>query len=192
MTFDSLPESAAWRHTGLRDGFEIAILRADDHGHRLDGHTTAVEAGHAWAVHYTVNVDRRWRTRDAEIAAWTSKGEARVHIETGGTGRWSVDGVHRPELEGCLDVDLESSALTNTIPVHRLALPVGETASAPAAYVRAIDLAVSRLEQHYTRLPEDQGFRFAYEAPQFDFRCVLLYDGAGLVIDYPGIAARMR
>jgi hypothetical protein len=192
MTFEPLPESAAWRHTGLRDGFEVAFFRAGDHGHRFEGHTAAVEAGHAWTIHYTINVDRDWRTRDAEIMAWTSGGEASVHIESGGAGRWLVDGVHRPELEGCLDVDLESSALTNTIPVHRLALPVGGTASAPAAYVRALDLGVQILEQHYTQVQDDGALRFDYEAPQFDFRCRLLYDTAGLVVDYPGIATRVR
>jgi hypothetical protein len=192
MTFDPLPESAAWRHKGLRDGFEVAFFRADDHGHRFDGHTTAFEAGHAWTVHYTINLDRRWLTRAAEITAWTSEGEASVHIESGGAGRWSVDGVDRPELEGCLDVDLESSALTNTIPVHRLGLSVGATASAPAAYVRALDLGVERLEQHYTRVPDDSALRFDYAAPQFDFRCQLLYDTSGLVIDYPDIASRVR
>jgi hypothetical protein len=192
MTFDPLPEGVAWRHTGLRDGFEVAFLRTEDDGHRLDGHTTALEAGQAWTIKYAVNVDRHWRTRDAELTAWTSEGEARVHIESVGAGRWSVDGVRRPDLDGCLDVDLESSALTNTMPVHRLALPVGGAASAPAAYVRAVDLGVERLEQQYTRLPDGPGFRFDYEAPQFGFRSVLLYDRAGLVVDYPGIATRMR
>ena len=192
MTFDPLPENAAWRHTGLRDGFEVVFLRTYDHGHHFDGHTTAFEAGHAWTIRYTINVDHRWRTRDAEITAWTSDGETSLHIETGGAGHWSVDGVRRPDLEGCLDVDLESSALTNTIPVHRLALPVGGAASAPAAYVRVLGLEVERLEQHYTRVQDGGGPRFDYDAPQFDFRCQLLYDSAGLVVDYPGIAARVR
>jgi hypothetical protein len=192
MTFDPLPESAAWRHTGLRDGFEVVFLRSDDRGHRFDGHTTAFEAGHAWTIRYAINVDHHWRTRDAEITAWTSEGEASVHIETTGAGRWSVDGVRRPELEGCLDVDLESSALTNTIPVHRLALPVGGAASAPAAYVRALGFEVERLEQHYTRAQDEGALQFDYDAPRFDFRCRLLYDSAGLVLDYPGIAIRVR
>jgi hypothetical protein len=125
------------------------------------------------------------------MTTWTSEGVASVHIETAGAGRWSVDGVHRPELEGCLDVDLESSALTNTFPVHRLALPVGGEANAPAAYVRVLDLGVERLEQHYTRVQDEGALRFDYDAPQFDFRCRLLYDTAGLVVDYPDIAIRV-
>lgn len=46
-----------------------------------------------------------------------------------------------------LDVDLESSALTNALPVHRMGLGIEPAADAPAAYVRALDLSVDRLEQ---------------------------------------------
>jgi hypothetical protein len=58
-------------------------------------------------------------------------------------------------------VDFESSALTNAFPVHRLELQVGEEADAPAAYVRALDLSVERLDQRYVRL-DDDGSRQRY------------------------------
>jgi hypothetical protein len=88
-------------------------------------------------------------------------------------------------------VDLESSSLTNAFPVRRLGLPPGGRAEAPAAYVRALDLHVDRLEQRYVRIDDGTGLeRYDYASPAFDFRCELVYDQAGLVIDYPGIAAR--
>jgi hypothetical protein len=74
-------------------------------------------------------------------------------LEGDGAGHWLVDGEVAPYLDGCLDMDLESPALTNALPVHRLALPVGGRATAPATYVHALDLAVERLEQAYTRIP---------------------------------------
>jgi hypothetical protein len=90
-----------------------------------------------------------------------------------------------------LDVDLEASALTNAFPVHRLGLEVGQTAQAPAAYVRAVDVSVQRLEQRYRRLDDDEvGQRYRYGAPEFEFECELRYDESGLVLDYPGIAIR--
>jgi hypothetical protein len=93
----------------------------------------------------------------------------------------------RARLDGCLDVDLESSALTNAFPVHRLGLDVGERADTPAAYVRALDLSVERLEQSYVRLDDDDGGRrrYHYAAPGFAFECELTYDDSGLVLDYP-------
>jgi hypothetical protein len=103
----------------------------------------------------------------------------------------NADSRPAPHLDGCLDIDLESSVLTNAFPVRRLRLACGQGADAPGAYVRAEDLRVERLEQRYVRLEnQDTGRRFAYAAPAFDFTCVLAYDDAGLLLDYPGIAVR--
>jgi uncharacterized protein len=57
--------------------------------------------------------------------------------------------------------------------------------------VRALDLGVERLEQRYLRT-DDGGSRerYDYAAPGFEFRCELVYDEYGLVLDYPGIAVR--
>jgi hypothetical protein len=72
-------------------------------------------------------------------------------------------------------------------------LAVGASADAPAAYVRAQDLSVERMEQRYRRLSnEGERSRYDYESPAFDTRCVLVYDGSGLVLDYPGIAVRVQ
>jgi hypothetical protein len=61
-----------------------------------------------------------------------------------------------------------------------------------AAYVRALDLSVDRLEQHYLRLPDDgPQRRYDYAAPGFDVRCSRVYDESGLVLEYPGIAVRV-
>ena len=75
--------------------------------------------------------------------------------------------------------------------MHRLNLATGEMAQAPAAYVRALDLSVERLEQQYMRMSDqDEHQRYDYSAPAFDFSCHLVYDEAGLVLAYPGIAVR--
>jgi hypothetical protein len=57
--------------------------------------------------------------------------------------------------------------------------------------VRALDLAVERLEQRYVRIDDGADLhRYDYTSPAFDFRCELVYDASGLVLDYPGIASR--
>ena len=77
-------------------------------------------------------------------------------------------------------------------PLHRLALPIGGGADAPAVYVSAPDLRVGRLEQHYEHLDDrDGGSRYRYRAPQFSFETVIRFDGSGLVDDYPTIAERV-
>jgi len=193
VAFEDLPRTAGWRHQGARQGFESVFLRPERPGYRLDGHTAAVEDDAVWVVRYEITVDARWATRSARIWGWSPTGERETQLSSDGLGRWTVSGRRAPELDGCLDIDLASSALTNTLPVHRLDLEVGQSALVPAAFVGALDLRVERLQQEYARV-DDDGLqsRYDYSAPAFDFSSQLAFDPAGLVIDYPGIATRVK
>ena len=183
---------AAWQHRDARAGFEVVFLDARGDGRRAEGATSAVEDGEPWIVSYEIELALDWTTRTARVVSRSRHGRGEVRLDADGAGGWRVDGAPAPELDGCLDVDLESSALTNAFPVHRLALEPGEEAEAPGAYVRALDLRVERLEQRYLRLGDDgRRQRYRYAAPAFDFECVLTYGEDGLVADYPGIAIRL-
>lgn len=178
-----LPSFAAWRFVDAVDGFEVVY--ADPHG--LRGHTSAVEDGRPYAVQYDIALDDGWRTREVRVRSDTVDGQRGTVLRSDGEGRWTVDGVPAPHLDGLVDVDLEASACTNTLPVHRLSLPAGEEVAASAVYVRALDLSVTRLDQTYRR----RGARtFDYVSGGGAFRAVLEYDDAGLIVDYPGIAVR--
>lgn len=175
----------------MREGFEVAFFTRAQDALSIEGATSGLESGEGWIVSYLLELDDLWRTRKAQIRSRTQAGTAEVTLESDGAGLWSVDGHVREELNGCMDVDLESSSLTNAFPVHRLGLEPGESADAPAAYVRASTLTVERLSQRYLRLGVSTGGQqFEYEAPTFDFRCRLVYDRFGLVLEYPGIASR--
>jgi hypothetical protein len=180
--FADLPAFAAWRFIDAVDGFEVVFA---EH-RRLRGHTSALENGQAYAVRYDIVLDDHWRTREARVASDTVGGPRETVLVADGEGRWTVDGEPAPELDGLIDVDIEASACTNTLPVHRLALPFGAMVDAPAAYVRSLDLSVTRLDQTYARL-DDRRYDYTSEG---DFRAVLEYDAAGLIVDYPGIAVR--
>jgi uncharacterized protein len=181
--FAELPAFAAWRFVGAVDGFEVLYARPG----LLRGHSSAVEDGRAYAVRYEIELDARWRTREARVWSDTLDGPRETILRSDGDGRWTVDGDRAPVLDGLVDVDLEASACTNTLPVHRLAMPHGEVVEAPAAYVRAADLSVTRLDQTYSALG---GRRYDYTSEGGRFRAVLEYDDAGLIVDYPGIAVR--
>ena len=191
MSFAPLPVTAAWRHWGARSGFEVVYFDARSDGCRIEGWTTAMENGATWAVEYAIDVDAAWAARRAAIRGRSAAGLRAALLEADGNGHWLVDGKPAHGLDGCLDVDLEASAMTNALPVRRLGLPVSAGMAAPAVYVRAVGLAVERLEQTYARVPDDAaGQRYDYAAPAFDFEARLVYDESGLVLDYPGIAVR--
>jgi uncharacterized protein len=112
-------------------------------------------------VSYKIRLDETWTTRSARITGQSASGTRHARLETDG------------------------------LPVHRLGLDVGARAPAAAAYVRALDFRIGRLDQDYLRCTdEDRHQRYDYAAPVFDFACRLVYDESGLVLDYPGIAVR--
>lgn len=191
MRLTTLPGGASWTHTGVRAGFEVAFFRVLSGGHRLTGHTTAHESAALWSVGYDVSVDRSWTTVAVQASSLTNTGRSEVTLARDDAGRWTVNGEPRPELDGCVDVDFESSAVTNTLPVHRLDFIEGVGVDVPAAFVRAEDLRVERLEQRYTLIDAGPDLMvFHYESPTFEFTCDLRYDSSGLVLEYPGIAIR--
>ena len=187
--FSPLPPAAAWQLHDAHDGFEVTHLTPGPDGIRLSGTSVGVEHGLAWSFRYDLEIDADWHGRRGSIR---SADGGRLTLASDAPGQWLVDGVHDPALDGCLDIDLEGSALTNTAPVHRLGLAVDERAEAPPVYVRTNTLRVERLDQTYRRLPYDgDGFAFEYASPRFGYRATLTFAADGLVTDYPGIAARV-
>lgn len=70
-----------------------------------------------------IQVDRAWRRGEIRVTGRSNAGARAVVLTADGRGHWQVDGVPAPDVDGCLDVDLESSATTNVLPVRRLGLP---------------------------------------------------------------------
>ncbi len=187
-----LPVSAGWRHLDASDGFEVVFPGPDGDEPRFDGHVTAVEEGQAWAVSYSIALDGAWRGRAARIVSRSAMGTRELELGRDSAGSWLVNGAPAPHVEGCDDIDLEASSFTNAFPVRRLGLGPGESAEAPALYVRAPDLRIERLDQSYRRI-EDEGprSRYDYASSMFGFEAVLVYDEYGFILDYPGIAVRV-
>ncbi|MEH3054644.1 MAG: putative glycolipid-binding domain-containing protein [Patulibacter minatonensis] len=193
--------SLAWQHAGAREGFEVATVQplggSGTEATVVRGTVAAVEAGRAYVLSYLIALDGRARTRRAELRLATPTAALRRSVEADGHGHWLVDGAPAAQLDGLLDLDLETSLLTNAFPVARLALGVGESAVAPAAWLRTDGLRLEPLEQHYERLPGGSGAgagcgeRYAYRSPAHGFSCELPFAVDGFVVDYPGLGRRV-
>jgi hypothetical protein len=84
-----------------------------------------------------------------------------------------------PDLDNCLDVDLEWSPSTNTLPIRRLGLAIGDMKTVTAAWVRFPSLEVQRLDQSYERVDER---RYRYRSGRFT--ADLAVDEDGVVLQY--------
>jgi uncharacterized protein len=105
---------------------------------------------------------------------------------------WQADGQPRPDLDGCIDIDIDCTPLTNTLPIRRLSWAPGATHDLSVAFVSVPDLTVRAVSQRYTLVEprlywyQSGAFR-AFRA----FRADLPVDGDGFVLDYPGFWARL-
>lgn len=132
---------------------------------------------------YRVRLTGDWTF--CELVVEDGTGRA-VRLRRSDEGEWTVDGVVRPELSEAVDIDLSFSPFTNTLPVRRLALPLGAAQDIVTAYVTP-ELAVLPDPQRYTRLAGD---RYLYESRDSDFRREITVDADGVVVDYPGLFTR--
>ncbi len=97
------------------------------------------------------------------------------------SGVWA--GTERPpQYSDCVDVDLSFTPATNTLPIRRLGLDIGEVAEIHVAWLVWPKLSVRRVLQRYARLAEDR-----YRYTQDEFEAELTVDRQGLVLEYQGL-----
>jgi uncharacterized protein len=160
-------------------GADLCRLRPLEDGHELDGIALIPLDDVAVEVRYRVVVDREWLTCRVEVRVESAKGAAELVLESNGAGRWTVDGSRRAELDGCTDVDLGVTPATNTLPIRRLQLGIGETGNVLAAWVAFPELTVVADEQTYERLGAND-YRYRSDG----FAAELEVDDEGLVLRY--------
>jgi len=166
------------RHTP--PGAEYFGLWRDDSGWQLRGTVIVPLNFLPVRVRYGIVCDAGWRTRAVHVAFRTGTKEQALHLTADGNGNWERAGEALPELQGCLDVDLEVTPATNTLPVRRLALSPGHHANVTAAWVRFPDLTIEPLDQAYRCTGEG---RFRYESGT-GFTAEIETDDLGLVTRY--------
>jgi uncharacterized protein len=135
-------------------------------------------------VEYSVHCSPDWRTRMVSVNELRQESERSFELTADG-GQWRLDGEPVPEIQGCIDVDLMVSPSTNTLPIRRLGLDVGQSAEISAAWLKFPAIEIVRANQRYTRLADT---RYRYESATF--QADLDVDDLGLVTTYAGIWER--
>lgn len=114
-------------------------------------------------ISYSISTGTDWWTRIVTVELSSGDGRHDLDIRRIG-GRWTVDGVHRPDLDSCTSVDLGWTPATNTLPLRAAPIAVGQSQRSMAAWVRFPELDVVASEQTYTRLADDV---VRYQSPTF-------------------------
>jgi uncharacterized protein len=140
---------------------------------------------------YRLTWDESWRLRDAELVVAKDLSTRSLSLQTDGQGHWRHgDGRAIAELDGCVDVDIWPTPFTNSFPIRREPMAVGERRQFLMAWIFAPDLTVHPQPQAYTRLA-DQLYLFE-NLDGSGFRAELPVDEDGIVLDYPDLFRRVK
>jgi hypothetical protein len=177
---EQLSPSILWR-TLSAPGHETAKIYGDDsEGWTIDGACIFLHEGEPVRLDYLVECDADWNTTFATVVGWV--GDEIIEVEiTVQDGEWKMNGERISAVDGCTDIDLNFSPVTNTLPIRRLKLKVGETRTVKAAWLRFPSFQLELLEQTYTRIDEST---VRYEAAS-GFAATLTVDEDALVTNYP-------
>lgn len=174
-----------WRRLDV-PGREEARVERTSTGWRLTGELEVDEADVAARLRYVIDCDSGWRTRSTVIEGEAGGSPIQSALAADGVGNWTRDGIPVPDVAGALDVDLGFTPSTNTLPIRRLALAVGESAPVRSAWFRFPELRLEPLEQTYTRQAE-RTFRYRAVVDGEPFIARLDTDAFGRVIRYEGL-----
>ena len=168
-------DAPGWEHLDLALGADAISA---------SGVLIGSRGGTDYGATYRMTLDPDWTVRHVEILRTDG---ARLVMSSGPEG-WVVDGEGRPDLTGCVDVDLSGSPFTNTLPIRRMDLPVGEEITLRMAWIPLDTLRPFPDLQRYTRMEDG---RIRYRNEDGSFERLVEVDEDGLVTEYPGLFARM-
>ncbi len=168
------------------DGFTARWTAADgEHTEEL----TLTWENEAWTatgrvgrenVEYVIRLSPLWQVR--QFLLFRDLAEPDLWLGTDGRGRWGeMNGAHRTDLDGSVDVALAITPFTHSLPVRRLPLAVGDSAELSVLDLDVETLGVVPATVVYERVAESR-WRVTRQGSSVEFDV----DAYGLPLDLPG------
>jgi uncharacterized protein len=183
------PRALCWRRIMDNNSLEYAAAQPSAAGLELAGTIVAIHNEAPLEVHYRIGCDADWRTRTVSIEQRLGLQASSLSLAVDTAGAWSEQrGGPIDTLTGCLDVDLELTPITNTLPVNRLNLAIGQVEEIAVAWIRFPSLEIVHARQSYERLSEST---YRYRSLGSGFTADIDVDEIGLTVRYEGIWERV-
>jgi uncharacterized protein len=176
-----------WNGSRREEGLEHLLLTHDT----ADSVVLAVddESG-PFRLVYRLHWNDEWRLHSADFSLATNASSRSLSLRTDGNGAWQDgDGQSLAELDGCMDIDIWPTPFTNSFPIRRQPLAIGERRTFRMAWVFGPDLTVRPQPQAYTRV-NDKLYLFE-NLDGSGFKAELPVDEDGIVLDYPELLRRV-
>lgn len=164
-----------------KDGNSVS-LRWENEGWTADGVIDSDKA------HFVLRLSAQWVVQ--QFLLFRDLEEPDLWLANSGGGRWGeMNGAHRTELDGCVDIDLAGTPFTNAIPIRRLPLLVGHSASLNVIAIDVETLGVTVQPRIYTRVDTH---RWRYTSMALRGEVEVEVDEMGFVTDEPGAFRRTK
>jgi len=174
-------ESILWRAI-YWPGHEACSLYRSDSEWRLEGTAVFLHEGRPCRLSYSIVCDAIWHTQTATVTGSAGDEEINLELSVDAYRRWQVNGVAKPAVNGCIDLDLNFSPATNLLPIRRLNLAAGQQMEVKAAWLRFPSFELEPLAQVYEKLNQ---FKYRYSRTDGSFATELTVNKAGFVTVYP-------
>ncbi len=168
-----------WRRID-RTSYERATLDETATGHRLAGTVLLVDDDTPYEIRYTIATNGQWEPVTVGINVQGPGADRTLALSGDGAGTWSVGDAPVLELYGATDIDLGFTPGSNTLPIRRLGLEVGESAQVTAIRIDFPQRDIEKITQTYERLAERR-YRYRWG----DYSADLTLNEHGLVTAYP-------
>ena len=174
-------QSILWRGIDRR-GHEACRLYRSGTDWCLEGTAVFSSDDRPCRLSYLVTCDSSWTTLSGIVSGWVGNDDVNIQLTVDPLHQWQMNGVEKPDVKGCIDLDLNFSPSTNLLPIRRLNLEIGQQAEVKAAWLRFPSFELEPFQQVYTRLNE---FTYRYSSGGGTFVRDLTVNDVGFVIDYP-------
>jgi uncharacterized protein len=180
--------SITWQPKNL-SGFESLHLEELEDGFYADSIVLGTDNGVGFRLHYRIYMDANWQPESLRIGDVYGHSEYRLNRDANNV--WSRGDVlfddDERDFAGCTDLDLSCTPFTNTLPIRRLNLEIGQSAEIQVLYVNCPEIRFETTRQRYERLSE---LEYRFTSLDVDFTAVITVDADGLVTDYPELFER--
>lgn len=180
-----MKKSITWKGLNKLQTTEHCELLLEEHRMIASAVVEGTADGREVNFSYRIQTDANWRTLSVSVLNRIEGDFKQLIYTSDGAGNWfDAEGLELSHFKGCIEIDIMLSPFTNSLPIKRLRMKLGESQRISVLYFDLLKFEVRRVEQIYTRLTDD---RYKYENTENDFKALIKFDGSGLVSSYPGL-----
>lgn len=166
---------------------ENCLVKKSKDGWEISSVIIGQYEGKVYKVEYVIRTDHLWHTLFFSIKSRHSNQQQNISLISDGKGHWSSGEEILDKYEGCIDIDIPLTPLTNTLPINRLKLKNEQEKEIRVIYLDLLENKITPVKQKYSRISDS---KYHYENVPNDFEADIEVDAEGLVVDYPELFVR--